>query len=113
MKNQIKKTFKKSLSLIMAVLMVLTCWVWVAPTQAEAADYRDGYYYVELRTNVTDTGNEDGSTITVTYKTNNGTGETKEYVKTYGQMSWDGQTSTSTTCNETLLHPAFHTALLK
>ncbi len=34
MKNQIKK----GLSLIMAVLMVLSCWVWVAPTEAEAAD---------------------------------------------------------------------------
>ncbi len=33
-----KKThFKKSLSLIMAVLMVMSCWVFVAPTEAEAA----------------------------------------------------------------------------
>lgn len=89
MKNQ----FKKSLSLIMAVLMVLSCWVWVAPTKAEAADYRDSYYYVKLTTNVTDTGNEDGSTITITYKTNNGMGETVDYVKTYGQMGWSGQTT--------------------
>ena len=35
MKN---KTFKKSISLIMTVLMVLSCWVWVAPMEAEAAD---------------------------------------------------------------------------
>lgn len=34
MKNQIKK----SLSLIMAVLMLMSCWVWVAPEKAEAAD---------------------------------------------------------------------------
>ena len=33
MKNQVKK----SLSLIMAVLMLMSCWVWVAPTEAEAA----------------------------------------------------------------------------
>ena len=33
MKNQLKK----SLSLIMAILMLMSCWVWVAPTEAEAA----------------------------------------------------------------------------
>ena len=33
MKN---KTFKKSISLIMTVLMVLSCWVWVAPIEADA-----------------------------------------------------------------------------
>ncbi len=32
MKNQ----FKKSLSLIMAVLMLMSCWVWVAPDKASA-----------------------------------------------------------------------------
>ena len=32
-----KKTmFKKSISLIMTVLMVLSCWVWVAPIEADA-----------------------------------------------------------------------------
>ncbi len=84
MKNQ----FKKSLSLIMAVLMVLSCWVWVAPTKAEAADYRDGYYYVKLVTNVTDTGNEDSSTITIKYKDKNGTGDAKEYSKTFNGNTW-------------------------
>lgn len=33
MKNQLKK----SLSLLMAVLMILSCWVWVAPEKASAA----------------------------------------------------------------------------
>ena len=33
MKN---KTFKKSISLMLTVLMVLSCWVWVAPTEADA-----------------------------------------------------------------------------
>lgn len=33
MKNQLKK----SLSFLMAVLMILSCWVWVAPDKAEAA----------------------------------------------------------------------------
>ena len=32
-----KNYFKKSLSLIMTVLMIMSCWVFVAPTEAEAA----------------------------------------------------------------------------
>ena len=32
-----KNYIKKSLSLVMAVLMVLSCWVWIAPEHAEAA----------------------------------------------------------------------------
>ena len=32
-----KKNLKKSLSLFLAVLMMLSCWVWVAPEKAEAA----------------------------------------------------------------------------
>ena len=32
-----KNYFKKSLSLIMTVLMLMSCWVFVAPTEAEAA----------------------------------------------------------------------------
>ena len=31
------KTLKKSLSLFLAVVMLLSCWVWVAPEKAEAA----------------------------------------------------------------------------
>ena len=31
-----KKQIKKTLSLMLAVLMVLSCWVWVAPEKAEA-----------------------------------------------------------------------------
>lgn len=33
-----KKQLKKSLSLFLAVLMLMTCWVWVAPNKAAAAD---------------------------------------------------------------------------
>lgn len=33
-----KKQLKKSLSLFLAVLMLMTCWVWVAPNKASAAD---------------------------------------------------------------------------
>ena len=33
-----KKThFKKAFSIFMACMMLLSCWVWVAPTEAEAA----------------------------------------------------------------------------
>ncbi len=68
MKNQLKK----SLSLIMAVLMVLSCWVWVAPTKAEAASNN---YTVTIGYNVTNKC-EDGYAelhLRIAYKTNNGT----------------------------------------
>lgn len=84
MKNKIKK----SLSLIMAVLMVLSCWVWVAPTKAEAAGTN---YYVEVVWNANSTeqsgapkfdGDDDGSSngFKIEYVTNNGTGDTKSVV---------------------------------
>ncbi len=85
MKNQ----FKKSLSLVMAVLMLMSCWVWVAPEKASAGVATP--YYMKITTNVTDTGNEDGSTITINYKDTNGTGSTGTFTQTYGQMAWDGQ----------------------
>lgn len=53
MKNQIKK----SLSLFLAVLMILSCWVWVAPEKSEAAanvTYNNGY---TLTFNYTISGN--------------------------------------------------------
>ena len=50
MKNQLKK----SLSLLMAVLMILSCWVWVAPDKAEAFDNlpSGGGYKFELVCNI-------------------------------------------------------------
>ncbi len=66
MKNQLKK----SLSLVMAVLMVLSCWVWVAPTKAEAAGTQ---YYVEVRAvGIRDTGNATSNKIEVKYRLKNG-----------------------------------------
>ncbi len=47
MKNQVKK----SLSLLMAVLMILSCWVWVAPEKAEAYSVSEKYK-VEIVVNV-------------------------------------------------------------
>ncbi|MBQ4267846.1 MAG: FIVAR domain-containing protein, partial [Clostridia bacterium] len=32
-----KTNFKKALSVFLSVLMIMSCWVWVAPTEAEAA----------------------------------------------------------------------------
>ena len=87
MKNQIKKTFKKSLSLIMAVLMVLTCWVWVAPTQAEAAAKTS--YRVVVKLNIVDSWDNGSNNFKVdaTYKTNNGTGDA---VNSGQQVASDG-----------------------
>ncbi len=39
MKKYLIKQTKKSISLFLAVLMVLSCWVWVAPEKAEAAKF--------------------------------------------------------------------------
>lgn len=55
MKKFLKLQAKKSMSLFLAVLMLMSCWVWVAPEKAAAADQHDGYYYVEVRGNLDDT----------------------------------------------------------
>lgn len=80
-----KKYFKKSFSLMLAVLMVLSCWVWIAPTKAEAATA--GNYYVEVTWNASRTGatgtpqfdeDNDGSSMgfKFDYVSDNGQGET-------------------------------------
>ena len=46
------KTGKKTLSVIMAIMMVLTAWVWVAPTEASAATM--GNYDVTVKINLED-----------------------------------------------------------
>lgn len=90
---------KKTLSVFLAVLMVLTAWVWVAPTEAEAAA---GSYYVKISYNVTDTADDYNKTytgkssggdnnvgISLFHKSNNGTGTESEAV-------WDMQTQMKT-----------------
>ncbi|MBE6773311.1 MAG: DUF4198 domain-containing protein [Ruminococcaceae bacterium] len=74
-----KNYLKKSLSLLMAVLMILSCWVWIAPDKAEAAT--SGYYPLTLVWDVKDEVNGGSAKVTVTYTTNNGTGSStsKEY----------------------------------
>lgn len=54
MKNQ----FKKSLSLIMAVLMLMSCWVWVAPEKANA--YLDVQYSMTIIYDVENTAKNGG-----------------------------------------------------
>lgn len=69
-----KKQIKKSLSLFLAVLMVLSCWVWVAPQKA-SADYTTGQYYVKVTAVLTTyCDNVGSSNFTLYYKPNNGTG---------------------------------------
>ncbi len=51
--KKVKRTGKKVLSVFLAVLMVLTTWVFVAPTEAQAAN--PTYYYVEILWSVADT----------------------------------------------------------
>ncbi len=70
-----KKYFKKSISLFLAVLMVLSCWVWIAPTEANA-DHKTGQYYVKVYVDVeTYSEKVSNAKLTVHYKKNNGKGE--------------------------------------
>lgn len=74
---------KKSLSLFMAVMMLLTCWVWVAPEHEHAsADHTTGQYYVKIVANVTAYSEMvNTNNLTIRYKLANGTsGETSKTV---------------------------------
>jgi hypothetical protein len=62
-----KTQLKKSLSLFLAVLMILSCWVWVAPTEADAAEITPLTQYT-VKINVTFDNPCDGGHVT-----NNGT----------------------------------------
>lgn len=68
------KTGKKALSFFMAVLMVLTTWVFFAPEKAEAATA--GKYRIAFAVYDNDNGSNgiDKLTVKYKYKTNNGTG---------------------------------------
>ena len=66
-----KKQLKKSLSLFLAVLMMLSCWVWVAPEKASAVATP---YYLKVVIDCDDTGNESDAYIAFDYKDSNGKG---------------------------------------
>ena len=61
-----KTQLKKSISLFLAVLMVLSCWVWVAPQEAEAGNISATNYKVEINFTISKK-NYDGGNIQ--YKT--------------------------------------------
>ncbi len=65
MKNLMKKQVKKSLSLFLAVLMMLSCWVWVAPQKAEAG--APNSYDVVITTGDNKNACEDTHRIVFTY----------------------------------------------
>ena len=71
--NEIKRTGKKVLSVFLSVLMVMTAWVFAAPTKAEAATAGTYYYKVEFR--VTDDMDNTQLKTTLYGRKNNGTGE--------------------------------------
>ena len=76
MKNNFKTYAKKSVSLFLAVLMVMSCWVWMAPQEAKA-DYTTGEYYVKYYvSNISEAGNNgkwSGNTMTINYTKTDGT----------------------------------------
>ena len=68
-----QQTGKKALSVFMAIMMLMTAWVWVAPTEAEAATA--GKYTVKVLIYATNGFDLDGTgTYTINFKSNNGTG---------------------------------------
>ena len=68
MKN---KRFKKALSVFLSILMLMSCWVWVAPTDASAANK----YYVKVYVNIYDGSDGYGGT----YSVEESTGKPKNY----------------------------------
>ena len=95
-----KKQLKKGLSLFLSVLMVLSCWVFFAPTKAEAVN--SGTYYWRVRVNSgNDTGGWDQGDWKVYGKPNNGKGsETQlssfsQYVNFNGEKTIKSGSSTS------------------
>ena len=65
-----KNYFKKSLSLIMTVLMLMSCWVFVAPTEAEAATIDNISYPMTITYNNTTELHYGGNIQVYYYKIN-------------------------------------------
>lgn len=69
------RTGKKALAVFMAVMMVMTAWVFFEPMEAEAATAGTYDYAVRIQTtNSVDVGDNKDLTITLDYKKDNGTG---------------------------------------
>ena len=104
MKSYLIKLAKKSMALCLTVLMLMSCWVWVAPEKAEAAttEQEAGYYYVEIWGKVTDTcsagiGTNDWR---ISYKENNGTGT--EHIEDRKQLTSSGIDGKTVSSSEVL-----------
>lgn len=85
---------KKTLSVFMAVMMLMTAWVFVAPEKAEAATA--GRYYIKYVVNVTNTGTEKDNNFRISYKTNNGQGTqyTDVMLQDADKYDWSGNNVT-------------------
>lgn len=79
-----KKQIKKSLSLFLAVIMLLSCWVWIAPEKADAAS--PSQYYVKFTVRLTDnwSNSVENSKVTINYISDNATGSTGSYAENPG-----------------------------
>ncbi len=94
------KNLKKSLSLFLAVLMVLSCWVWVAPEKAEAAtsqstfNVSDNYKVTIGYTCSDDTTASAYFRMRVYYVTDNGYGSTTTNVADVNDSQFVGTSKT-------------------
>ncbi len=80
-----KTQIKKSLSLFLAVLMILSCWVWVAPEKAEAGSVSATTYTVEIQWTISQRNCDGGD---IQYKTlGNGWGSESSYIVALSSMS--------------------------
>ena len=101
MKKFLKKTTKKSIALLMTVVMLMTCWVFVAPTEADAA--KSISYNVTITYNLP--SGDSGGNIKVYYYNfkddgsgvdTSSTGE-QAFISSYGNLTvGDGQSKTVT-----------------
>ena len=87
-----KTAAKKSVSVFLALLMVLSCWVFFAP-EAEAVN-ADGTYYYKVDVDVYDSASESDSKGTLYGKDNNGTGKQQQIASEGVDISSDGKTRT-------------------
>lgn len=97
--KKVLKAGKKPLSLLLAVVMLITTWVFVAPTTAGAVNSSDNYY-VRISWKCTSSGSFDGdyegteggdhedtAGFKITYKDDNGTGAEKTVYWNIGDNS--------------------------
>ena len=63
-----KNLFKKSMALLMTVMMLMTCWVFVAPEHSHAADYKETSSNYTITFNITvDNATPNGGDIQIKY----------------------------------------------